>query len=62
MQMQFKLKPGKKSDKEDKGEGISEEALVGYLDIEGWTVPEGYFEVETYPLKPPFSYATIVQH
>ncbi|UCG45668.1 MAG: type II/IV secretion system ATPase subunit [Candidatus Bathyarchaeota archaeon] len=60
--MHFKLKPGGKNTKEDKEEGISEEALIGYLDIEGWTVPEGYFEVETYPLKPPFSYATIAQN
>ena len=60
--MHFKLKPRKKREREEKDEGVSQEALAGYLDIEGWTVPEGYFEVETYPLKPPFSYAAIVQN
>ena len=60
--MHFKLKPRKNRNTEEKDEGISEEALAGYLDIEGWTVPEGYFEVETYSLKPPFSYAAIVQN
>jgi flagellar protein FlaI len=41
---------------------LSEEALAGFLDLKKWSPPEGFLEVETYPLKPPFSYATIVQH
>ncbi len=40
----------------------SEEALIGLLDLKRWEPPEGYAEVETYPLNPPFSYATIVRH
>jgi flagellar protein FlaI len=39
----------------------SEEDLIGYLGIQGCRVPEGYTQVESYPLKPPFSYAWIFQ-
>ena len=53
-------KKGKKSEAEL--EALSEEALVGLLDLKKWSPPEGYSEVETYPLRAPFSYATIVQH
>lgn len=52
-------KKGKKTQTEP---GLSEEALVGFLDLKKWSPPEGYSEIETYPLKPPFSYATIVQN
>ncbi len=40
---------------------VSEETLAGYLDLKRFTVPEGCSEVETYPLKAPYSYASIVQ-
>jgi flagellar protein FlaI len=53
-------KKGKKSEAEL--EKLTEEALVGFLDLKKWSPPEGYSEVESYPLKPPFSYATVVQH
>jgi flagellar protein FlaI len=57
------LKKGKKEASEDEAEsGISEETLAGYLNLKRFTVPEGYVEVETYPLKAPFSYASIVQN
>ena len=61
--MKFKLKTQKHGDKrkEDADEFLLEEDLMGRLDIKQRTVPEGYLEVETYPLKPPFSYAYIVQ-
>jgi len=36
--------------------------LIEFLDVKKWNVPEGYAEVEYYPLKPPFSYAAIVQN
>ena len=39
----------------------SDEELVAYLGIQGYKVPEGYIEVESYPLNPPFSYAWIFQ-
>ncbi|MFQ6068535.1 MAG: type II/IV secretion system ATPase subunit [Candidatus Bathyarchaeia archaeon] len=63
----MKLKLGKKEKKETHEEeetafGVSEETLAGYLNLKRWTVPEGYVEVETYPLKAPFSYASIVQN
>jgi len=48
--------------KEDTNEFSLGRDLMGRLDIQQRTVPEGYFEVETYPLKPPFSYAYIVQN
>jgi flagellar protein FlaI len=41
-----------------KGEG----ELVEFLDVKKWSVPEGYVEVEYYPLKPPFSYAAVIQN
>ena len=41
---------------------FSEEDLIGYLGIQGCRVPEGYAQIESYPLKPPFSYAWIFQH
>jgi flagellar protein FlaI len=40
---------------------VSGETLAGFLDLKRWTVPEGYVEIETYPLKAPFSYSVIVQ-
>ncbi len=36
--------------------------LIEFLDVKKWSVPEGYVEVEYYPLKPPFSYAAVVQN
>ncbi len=42
--------------------GVSEETLAGFLKLKRWTVPEGFVEVETYPLKAPFAYASIVQN
>jgi flagellar protein FlaI len=36
--------------------------LIEFLDVKKWSVPEGYVEIEYYPLKPPFSYAAIVQN
>ena len=39
----------------------SEDELVGYLGIQGARVPEGYTQIESYPLNPPFSYAWIFQ-
>ncbi len=38
-----------------------DEELIAYLGIQGYSVPEGYTEVESYPLNPPFSYAWIFQ-
>jgi flagellar protein FlaI len=56
------LKLGKKKTEEAEEEPkTSEDDLIGYLGIQGARVPEGYVEVESYPLKPPFSYAWIFQ-
>jgi flagellar protein FlaI len=51
----------KKKEEVEEKEKISSEDLVGYLGIQGCRVPEGYIQVESYPLKPPFSYAWIFQ-
>jgi len=51
----------KKSDEVEEKNKFSEEDLVGYLGIQGCRVPEGYVQIESYPLKPPFSYAWIFQ-
>jgi flagellar protein FlaI len=48
-------------EKQQKNE-LTQEELVGYLNLRRWGIPEGFIEVETYPLKPPFSYACIVQN
>lgn len=60
--MKVKLRKKEKGEEEDQVFGVSEETLAGYLNLKRWTVPEGYAEVETYPLKAPFSYASIVQN
>jgi flagellar protein FlaI len=61
--MSMDSKESKKKGKKTQAElNLSEEALVGFLDLKKWSPPEGYSEIETYPLKPPFSYATVVQH
>lgn len=54
----------KKNDKRrvDEKKYISEEDLIGYLKIKRWRIPEGHIEIESYPLKPPFSYACIIQN
>jgi archaeal flagellar protein FlaI len=56
------LKLGKKKTEEvEEKNKTSEEDLIGYLGIQGCRVPEGYTQVDSYPLKPPFSYAWIFQ-
>ena len=56
-----KLSKPKKEEPDDE-EKTSEEDLIGYLGIQGSRVPEGYTQLEGYPLKPPFSYAWIFQN
>jgi flagellar protein FlaI len=56
-----KLSKPKKEEPEDE-EKTSEEDLIGYLGIQGSRVPEGYTQLESYPLKAPFSYAWIFQN
>jgi archaeal flagellar protein FlaI len=57
-----KMKLGKKKqeDIEEKQETPDEE-LVANLGIQGYQVPEGFTQIESYPLNPPFSYAWIFQ-
>jgi archaeal flagellar protein FlaI len=56
------LKLGKKKTEEiEEQTKTSEDDLIGYLGIQGARVPEGYTQVESYPLRPPFSYAWIFQ-
>jgi flagellar protein FlaI len=56
------VKLGKKKVEEvEEQPKTSEDDLIGYLGIQGTRVPEGYTEVESYPLNPPFSYAWIFQ-
>ncbi len=38
-----------------------DEELIAYLGIQGFKVPEGYTQIESYPLNPPFSYAWVFQ-
>jgi flagellar protein FlaI len=51
----------KKNEETEEKEKVSEEDLIGYLGIQGYRVPEGHIQIESYPLKPPFSYAWIFQ-
>lgn len=62
--MKLSLKPQKNPSKKEELEEMMglEGELVEFLDVKKWSVPEGYAEVEYYPLKPPFSYAAIVQN
>ena len=46
---------------EEKDEGVHRDVLLGALGIQRWRVPEGYREVLSYPLKPPFSYCVIAR-
>lgn len=55
------MKLGKKKEQIEEKKRTSEEELIGYLGIQGCNVPEGYVQVESYPLRPPFSYAWIFQ-
>jgi len=60
--MGFKPKSEKRNKKQTAPEEIPAETIIGYLGIKRQGAPEGFNEVETYPLKPPFSYASIVQN
>lgn len=56
------MKMGKKKHEESEIKAkTSDEELVAYLGIQGYQVPEGYIQVENYPLNAPFSYAWIFQ-
>ena len=63
--MKFSLKLPKKDKSEEDFQELSRgngKELVDFLNVKKWSAPEGYIEVEYYPLKPPFSYAAIVQN
>ncbi len=63
--MKFSIKSAKNITAiEDQSQETAKEEgeLVEFLDIKKWSVPEGYAEIEYYPLNPPFSYAAIVQN
>ncbi len=56
------MKRGKNKQEETSQEKkVSDEELITYLGIQGYQVPEGYIQVESYPLNAPFSYAWIFQ-
>ncbi len=46
--MSFRRKKSRLKDIED--EGVPRDTLLGALGINRWRVPEGYVEVENYPL------------
>lgn len=62
--MKFGLKSRKSAKKEETSQEMValEGELVEFLDVKKWSIPEGYAEIEYYPLKPPFSYAAVVQN
>jgi flagellar protein FlaI len=56
------LKIGKKkAELEESINKISQDEIIGHLGIQGVRVPEGFTQIESYPLNPPFSYAWIFQ-
>ena len=57
----IELKLGKKKQESKEEEKTSDEELIAYLGIQGYQVPEGYSQIESYPLNPPFSYGWIFQ-
>ncbi len=56
------LRRKKRRGPDEKDEGVSKEVLLGALGIRRWRVPEGYKEVEGYPLNPPYSYCVIARN
>jgi len=58
----MKFSKNKQEKKDEEKEPTSEEDLIGYLGIQGCRVPEGYTQLESYSLRPPFSYAWIFQN
>ena len=56
------MKIGKKNKEEiQEKQETPDEEMIAYLGIQGYQVPEGYTQIESYPLNPPFSYAWIFQ-
>ncbi|MCK4439636.1 type II/IV secretion system ATPase subunit [Candidatus Bathyarchaeota archaeon] len=62
--MKFSLKRKGTLEKEETFQEMmkKEGELIEFLDVKKRNIPEGYAEVEYYPLKPPFSYGAIVQN
>jgi len=62
--MKFSMKLKKRTDAQEGSttDELSNESLIGFLDIKRRGAPEGYADVETYPLNAPFSYASVVQN
>ena len=61
MKLSVKHKKAAEKHEDENAKEFGDESLIGYLDIKRGGAPEGYAEVETYPLNAPFSYASIVQ-
>lgn len=61
MEMTSLVGKKKKNEEIEAKPKTTEDELVGYLGIQGCRVPEGYTQIESYPLNPPFSYAWIFQ-
>jgi flagellar protein FlaI len=60
--MKFKLHKESAQKQDEVQEAMKiEPELAASLDMRKWSVPEGHTEVEYYPLRPPFSYAAVVQ-
>ena len=56
------MKFGKKNKEEiQEKQETPDEEMIAYLGIQGYQVPEGFTQIESYPLNPPFSYAWIFQ-
>jgi archaeal flagellar protein FlaI len=56
------MKIGKKKPQEiQDNEKTSDEEMIAYLGIQGYQVPEGFTQIDSYPLNPPFSYAWLFQ-
>ncbi len=56
------MKLGKKKQEEiQEKEKTSDEELIACLGIQGYKVPEGYTQIDNYPLNAPFSYAWVFQ-
>jgi archaeal flagellar protein FlaI len=51
----------KKQNQVEEKEKTSDEELIACLGIQGYQVPEGFIQVDNYPLNPPFSYAWVFQ-
>lgn len=62
MKLRLRLRKTAEKQEERTAQYLSDQDLIGHLNLRRLGAPEGHSEVETYPLNAPFSYASVVQN